>query len=167
MNKLIVLFFLSIFIHSLYGQNTLSTENQHIIIYTKPNLYSKIIGRIPINTKVEILGTDMGAGFAFINTQAQTKGWIRMQYLQDIPISQSLEPSTLKKANTKHKAQFVSWLEDQWHSKIQHMSGKKKDNSFKGDLIFISCVIFLIGLLIGTLINPHNKRRNSKTLIIW
>jgi uncharacterized protein YgiM (DUF1202 family) len=187
-NKLIFMLIAVLFFSIARGQSQHTTTTAKILLHAGPNEYSKTLGQVPANSAIDILGTDMSTGYAYVRTSTQQKGWIKMQHLQNMPASQSLKPATPAKANNKNSRQFGSWVQKQWRSvktrtqKIIHpsqtlakstqtvtMAAKaplKKKSLAQADhgWIFLIAILFCLLLLIGVLITRHNARKSRLIL---
>src|SRR5690606_20460071 len=114
-NKMLLLFIVTLFLSVAYGKNDSPLAEQSITLFTGPNVYSKVITKLPADANVEVLGTDMGTGFAYIRTQSKQQGWIRMQHLQRMPAKDELVPFTPAKATPQSSIHFTTWLTQKWH----------------------------------------------------
>ena len=164
MNKIALLFICILFYGIAHSESTNTTGKASVTLYSGPNEYSKSVTTIPPHSNVEVLGTDMSTGYAYIRAGDQQKGWIKMQHLQHMPASQALKPSVPAKANKSTFSLFTSWVQTKWHA-ARDIGQKKKDQiEMNMSSFFATTSIFIIGVLIGVIITRHNAR---KTRYIW
>lgn len=108
----------------------------------------------------------MGTGFAYIRTQNQQQGWIKMQHLQAMSAVNELVPVTPIQETPKSKVHFTSWLKQKWDSAKLTLESKKKQLTIDQHRLIDAAIIFAIGLFVGLFL-AKKPRNRPKTEFIW